>query len=335
MSSLSSFFRKTRPEAALALVLVLDLSAQPAPPAPESRAFRFEYSVKVTGLPQDAKSVRAWIPLPQSDENQAISGLKIDSRLPYRETQEGLYGNRLAYFEVAAPPPAEIPITLSFDVKRTETGSLKSRTGAKVRTRALERDRLVPLEGEVERRARQATAEKKTVKEKARGIYERVLADVSYDKTVDGWGRGDVAHVCAVGKGNCSDFHALFIGMARSSGIPALFEIGFPVPVGKAEGTVGGYHCWAWYEEGPSLWRPVDASEADKDPSRTDYFFGTLCCNRVAFSRGRDLVLEPPQAGEPLNFFIYPYVEVDGKADVAKVEKSFSFKDAAGASPRG
>jgi hypothetical protein len=54
---------------------------------------------------------------------------------------------------------------------------------------------------------------------------------------------------------------------------------------------------------------PVDASEAAKDPSRREYFFGAHDENRVEFSRGRDLVLNPPQAGEPLNYFVYPYAE--------------------------
>ena len=34
---------------------------------------------------------------------------------------------------------------------------------------------------------------------------------------------------------------------------------------------------------------------------------------------------EPPQAGEPLNFFIYPYAEADGK--VVKTSYSFTYKD--------
>jgi hypothetical protein len=41
-------------------------------------------------------------------------------------------------------------------------------------------------------------------------------------------------------------------------------------------------------------------------------------------------VLEPPQADDPINFFIYPHVEVDGKPDVAKVEKTFAFRELAG-----
>jgi hypothetical protein len=49
----------------------------------------------------------------------------------------------------------------------------------------------------------------------------------------------------------------------------------------------------------------------------------------VQFSIGRDLTLAPPQAGPPLNYFIYPYVEVDGKA-FSSVNKKFSFRDVNG-----
>jgi hypothetical protein len=34
--------------------------------------------------------------------------------------------------------------------------------------------------------------------------------------------------------------------------------------------------------------------------------------NRIAIGTGRDLVLNPPQSGEPLNYFMYPYAEADG-----------------------
>jgi hypothetical protein len=42
-------------------------------------------------------------------------------------------------------------------------------------------------------------------------------------------------------------------------------------------------------------------------------FFGKLSADRVAFTTGRDLILEPAQNGEPLNFFIYPHVEVNSQ----------------------
>jgi hypothetical protein len=58
----------------------------------------------------------------------------------------------------------------------------------------------------------------------------------------------------------------------------------------------------------------VDASEAWKHRQLRQYYFGHVDANRVAFTMGRDLVLQPHQIGEPVNFLIYPYAEVDGKA---------------------
>jgi hypothetical protein len=43
---------------------------------------------------------------------------------------------------------------------------------------------------------------------------------------------------------------------------------------------------------------------------------------------GRDLRLSPPQEGKPLNYFVYPYVEVDGQ-EYSNVSLAFSFADAA------
>ena len=287
------------------------------------RSFSFTYATKIAP-PADAKTVRVWVPLPSTDETQKISNLKIESPVAHKETQDPLYGNRLAYFE--SQGATEIPITVSFDVIRREIKEIEDMGDAAVAKRALEPDRLAPIDGEVSKRAQTASAGKSSVSETSRALYDRTLADVAYDKSGQGWGKGDIKYVCEVGKGNCSDFHALFIGMARARGIPSIFEIGFPLPVGKTEGEIGGYHCWAWYKDG-GVWKPVDASEADKDPSKTDYYYGTICANRVGLSKGRDVVLEPRQAGEPVNFLIYPYVEVDGKADTAKVERKFSFAD--------
>ena len=53
-------------------------------------------------------------------------------------------------------------------------------------------------------------------------------------------------------------------------------------------------------------WVPVDISEAWKDPKKHDYFFGTLDANRVQFTIGRDLTLQPKQNGSPLNYLSTP-----------------------------
>jgi hypothetical protein len=41
---------------------------------------------------------------------------------------------------------------------------------------------------------------------------------------------------------------------------------------------------------------------------------------------GRDLQLNPSQNGKPLNYFVYPYVEVDGH-EYANFSLAFSFAD--------
>ena len=47
-------------------------------------------------------------------------------------------------------------------------------------------------------------------------------------------------HTCYGKRGNCTDFHALLIGMARSAGIPARFAIGLPIPESRRSGEIPG-----------------------------------------------------------------------------------------------
>jgi len=86
------------------------------------------------------------------------------------------------------------------------------------------------------------------------------------------------------------------------------------------------YHCWAEFYVRDLGWVPVDASEAAKDPKRRDYFFGAHDENRVEFTRGRDLTLTPKQKGEALNYFIYPYAEVDGRP-FSGFDRIFKYRD--------
>ena len=113
---------------------------------------------------------------------------------------------------------------------------------------------------------------------------------VKYDKTGKGWGRGDIYYACEARRGNCTDFHAIFIGYARAMGIPARFAIGFPLPADRGAGQIAGYHCWAEFYAKGIGWVPVDASEAAKNPAKREYFFG-------AHDENRDRVFERPRCG--------------------------------------
>jgi transglutaminase-like putative cysteine protease len=146
-----------------------------------------------------------------------------------------------------------------------------------------------------------------------RVFYDRVDEHVTYDKSRPGYGNGDAVWVCDSRFGNCTDFHSLFIAWARAHGLPARFEIGFPLPDQRGSSEITGYHCWAFFYLDGHGWTPVDISEADKFPAMKDYYFGHLTENRVTFTVGRDINLVPRQAAQPLNFFVYPYAEIKGQ----------------------
>ena len=114
------------------------------------------------------------------------------------------------------------------------------------------------------------------------------------------------------------------MSLSRSLDVPARFHMGFPIP-NSNEGIVKGYHCWADYYVDGEGWYPVDISEADKDPSKSEYFFGTVCKNRVEMMVGRDFILEGYEDGN-INLFIYPLLEINDESSDA-FSKSFSFKD--------
>jgi transglutaminase-like putative cysteine protease len=298
----------------------------------ESRHFIFHYAFTVKNLPAN-KKVRLWFPKARSDAWQEVKIISIKGDLPLKTTHESKYGNDIYYAESASPQP-QLHFEVQYDVVRHERIALdkaalrvkSASLSIKERDEYLQPDALVPITGLPAELAVKVTQGKTDTLDKARAIYDYVFTTMRYDKTGTGWGRGDVLYACDAKKGNCTDFHSLFIAMARSQGIPARFEIGFPLPGDKHSSEIAGYHCWSDFYIENKGWIPVDISEAWKHPEKRDYFFGSHDVNRFQFTMGRDLTLNPPQAGKPLNYFVYPYVEVDG-AEFANVDLAFSFSD--------
>ena len=138
------------------------------------------------------------------------------------------------------------------------------------------------------------------------------------------YGNGNSVYACDIGVGNCTDYHSYFISLSRTMGVPARFHMGFPIPSGD-EGIVKGYHCWADYYIDGKGWYPIDISEADKDPNKIEYFFGTVDESRVEMMVGRDFELDG-YGSNPANLFIYPLLEVDDEVS-KKFKKKFSFRN--------
>jgi transglutaminase-like putative cysteine protease len=291
----------------------------------KSRTFQLTYQATIRDIPRDAKTLEAWVPLPQTDTNQTIHQISINAPVPTTIGREPCFGNQALHVRVDRPN-APIPITLVIEATRRENAGHQQSLNAKDRRTHLAPEPRVPLDGPIRELAVGATVGLTTDEAKARAIYEKVTGMMKYDKSGTGWGRGDALYACNAKRGNCTDFHALLIGMARSAGIPARFAIGLPVPESRGSGEILGYHCWAeLYVDGRG-WIPVDSSEASKDPAKRDYFFGHHDENRLEFSRDRNLTLVPSQQGPSLNFFVYPYAEVDGRPHEA-IDHKFKFAD--------
>ncbi|RZK43291.1 MAG: transglutaminase domain-containing protein [Hymenobacter sp.] len=315
------------------------LAAAPAPNAAlRSRTFQLLCRATVPVPPAGTKALELWMPVPHDDKSQDVRELMIESSAPYTvETDQ--YGNQMLHLRPATVPTAPLTVTLTARVTRREHLNLRAtddqapaETEAKDPNLArwLAPDRLVPLDAKIKAQAQEVVAKAgaKTDLQKARAIYDHVVSTVTYDKTGQGWGRGDIYYACDARRGNCTDFHAIVIGYCRALGIPARFSIGLPLPAQRGKGEIKGYHCWAEFFTKQTGWVPVDASEAAKDPSKRTYFFGAHDENRVEFTRGRDLTLTPKQAGPPLNYFVYPYAEADGKP-VENVARTYTFEDVA------
>jgi transglutaminase-like putative cysteine protease len=329
----------------LLFVPAYQLAAQATPGtqkfSPPARTFRFTYTFTVKDIPSGAKRVRVWAPVPQTDRHQTVRILAVKAPVKTRMTQEPEYGNRMMYAEIENPAvlssaPGKAEFTLEYEVTRREYSrgdyAQLERTDQQPgivpasMSRLIAPDVLIPTDGKIKQLAVEVTGSQSGTVAKAKAAYDYFFTNMRYDKTGSGWGRGDAVWACDSKHGNCTDFHSPFIGVLRADGIPARFDIGFPLPENKDSGDIPGYHCWAEFYARKTGWIPLDISEAWKAKEKQDYFFGSVDANRVQFSTGRDVTLSPKQDGPALNYFVYPYVEVDGKP-YDRLDKQFSFEE--------
>jgi transglutaminase-like putative cysteine protease len=293
--------------------------------APE-RHFTFHYAFTVRNTHPGAP-LRIWIPLAKSSAFQTVKVVSQSGDLPLRQTRENEYGNEILYGEMEKADKEAYAFEVVYDVVRRQSEPRAAALGAAERARLLSPDKLVPTSGlPAELAVKQVAEVKGGDYDRGRAIYEYVLANMKYDKSGTGWGHGDTLYACNAKHGNCTDFHSLFISMARSQNIPSRFEIGFPLPADKHTADIAGYHCWADFYTKDRGWVPIDISEAWKHPEQRDFFFGHWDDNRVQFSVGRDITLSPKQDGAALNYFVYPYVELD-RQEYPNVSTHFSFED--------
>jgi transglutaminase-like putative cysteine protease len=191
---------------------------------------------------------------------------------------------------------------------------------------------LIPTDGIVRDTAREITKGARTDVDKARAIYEWVVDNTFRDPKVRGCGWGDIKTMLETRNfgGKCGDLNAMFVGLARSVGIPARDIYGVRVArsqFGYASLGVGtenitrAQHCRAeFYAQGRG-WVPVDPADVRKvvleePPGKlalTDAkvvaarkrLFGSWEMNWLAYSYAHDVQL-PGSSGPKVPYFMYP-----------------------------
>ena len=296
---------------------------------PPSRHLTLTYTCYITHLPATTKLVDCWIPVPTSNDRQAVEVVATDQDHG-RFTTEAKYGNKMFYrhFVLDNSKPADtLTITLVYKITLDEKFvpeakqlSLASESSGPAQSTPnamgvyLTAARLIPLQGPIEALKEKLSLSDQPIRA-ARQIYDYLIANMVYNYQAPGAGHGDAVWACNNRTGDCTDYHSIFIGVCRAAGIPADHVFGIPLRAAEeGRGTASYWHCWARFWSGQPGWITIDASEAAKHPELRDYNFGTLSNTYLTLSHGRDVMLEPAQQGPLLNIFADPYVEVDGAA---------------------
>lgn len=291
--------------------------------------------------------IQAWVPLPALEAagwirpgethwttNAATTAIE-------RDPSSGASMLHLVWAADEAAPGAEVVSQAALRDRAADLaapGAAPALAGAD-RRRYLQPSALVPTDGIVKATADRITAGAGDDLAKARALYEWVIANTYRDAAVRGCGNGDVATMLQAGApfgGKCADINALFVGLARASGIPARDVYGIRVAASRfgykslganSPAVTKAQHCRAevhlagfgWVAADPADVRKVVLEEppgklALDDPKvaaahRT--LFGAWEGNWIAYNDARDVAL-PGSAGPAIGFLMYPQAEIAG-----------------------
>ena len=307
---------------------------------------RFEITTRAELVkPQGLSQV--WLPLPlvpDTDWHRNLGSQWSGNTARAEVTSDAKYGAQMLHASWPAQEPAPMIEVSSRFATRDRAVDLSRKTNAHSLS-AAEREfftaptELIPIDGIVRQTALDVVKAKKTDVDKARAIYEWVVDNTFRDPKVRGCGWGDIKAMLETRNfgGKCGDLNALFVGLARSVGVPARDIYGIRVAsskhgyrsLGVASPVVSkAQHCRAeFYAEGVG-WVPVDPADVRKvvleeppgqllldDPkvwAARKRLFGGWEMNWLAYNMGHDIAL-PNSRAPKLPYLMYPNGETGGE----------------------
>jgi transglutaminase-like putative cysteine protease len=306
---------------------------------PENRWRAFEVTTRLEILTPSGVT-RAWVPLPlpeDTDYHRTLGRTWSGNAASAQAARDPRYG---AGFVVAEWPAGTAPVlevvtriaTRDRQVDLAGPATVAPEDPAVLR-RYTQPTELIRTDGIVLETAREITRTAGTDVEKARALYEWIVVNTFRDAKVRGCGLGDIKTMLETKNlgGKCADLNALFVGFARSLGIPARDVYGIRVAdsadfksLGRSGDITKAQHCRAEFYAAGHGWVPVDPADVRKvvleekpggltldDPQVVKArakLFGAWEMNWLAYNYAHDLAL-PGSTGGALAFLMYPQAE--------------------------
>jgi len=308
--------------------------------APAPGAWRgFEVRTRLE-LAEAKGPAQAWIPLPSfaaDDWMRPQDDRWTTNAKTARVVREPRYGAKLLHLAWREGEPAPVVEVVSRAQTRDRAAAPRAMTltsaERKLYTSATT---LIPVDGVVKAISDKIVAGAKSDEAKARAIYEWLVEHAYRKAATRGCGVGDIVAMLKSGDlgGKCADINALYVGLARSSGLPARDIYGVRVAKSRfgykslganAETITKAQHCRAevfiaglgWTAVDPADVRKVVLEEPpgglplgdDKVGSARQALFGAAEGNWIAYNSGHDLTL-PGATAPRIDFLMYPQAEV-------------------------
>ena len=339
-----SFIRSGAAVAALASLPRVSFAQQlPFNPLPgEWRTFEITTRVEIL---KPAGVSRAWIPVPSVERDyQKLLGNSWSGNGAARLASDGKYGASMVAAEWSATEKAPVAEVTSKFATRNRSVDFSKRdpeikidaATARFSTAPTE---LIPTDGIVRKTAYEITRGKSADIDKARAIYEWIVENTFREPTTRGCGVGDIKALLETGNlgGKCADLNALYVGLARSVGLPARdiygirvvkSEFGYRSLGAGSPNVTKAQHCRAEVFLTGYGWVPVDPADVRKVvleekpspitladpvvPPVRARLFGAWEMNWLAYNEAADVKL-PGSNGPAIAFLMYPQAESNGK----------------------
>ena len=293
----------------------------------------------------DQKEARLWLPYPVSDRYQKILSLSIKGTYKHHGVYTDRRFVRPIFYAFWPKDKKEKRLIMSFIVERDERKENKTLSSSPLNCldrayfkKFLMGSNLSPLNQRVVNLAKHIVGTEKDTFKRARLIYNWVIENMRRNPDVKGCGCGNVCILLDSLSGKCADIHSVFVALLKAAGVPAREVFGLRLSKKSGVDLTKWQHCWAefyvpgygWYVADPGDYLKALLEKRLNPTSKiavklSKYYFGAVDPYRVRLGIGRDIELNPPSSAGKINYLMYPYAEVDGKALNYLEPESFSY----------